>query len=121
MAIDKSEICKTYFKKIGKEVKIVKADGSEDNIFAVIGQLWQKNKSEFEELSSKIGRYYNDYYTYLGAYDIDITKFTDDDFIVDNDVKYYFVKADSVKVGNIVQYYTGILKKVNEESDNVFI
>ncbi|MFR5875370.1 MAG: hypothetical protein ACLUFN_02645 [Eubacterium sp.] len=120
MDLDKSKICKAYLKKLGKSVKLVKSDGSETEFFAVIGQTWNKNKSKFEDLSSRIGRYYNDYYTYIGPSDYDITVFNENDYIEYNGVRYFFVRQEAVIVGDTVQYYTGIMKKIFEENPDVF-
>jgi hypothetical protein len=120
MKIDKSEVCKKYLKKVGKTVRVVREDGSEDTILAVIGQVWKKNKSRFENLSSKIGLYYKDYYTYIGPYDCDITALTENDYLECNGKKYFVIRSEAVIVGDKVQYYDGVLKRIVEENENVF-
>lgn len=120
MDIDKSEICREYLSRIGKTVRLVRADGSEEQFFAVIGQTWLKNKSKFEDLLSKIGMYYNDYYTYIGPSDYDITVLSDNDYIEYCGVRYFFVRQEAVVVGDTVQYYAGVLKRIAEEESDVF-
>lgn len=120
MAIDKSKICRKYFDKLGRTVKLVKADGSEEQFLAVIWQTWNKNKSKFEDLSSKIGLYYNDYYTYIGPSDYDITALSKNDYIECGASRYFFVRSEAVSTGDVVQYYSGILKKIVEEDSYVF-
>lgn len=118
--IDKSIICRRYLKKLGKCISFVNADGSEEEHFAVIEQTWRKNKSKFEDSSYKLGRNYNDYYAYIGSADFDVTVLTNDDYIICDNEKYYFIKTQKVIVGGNVQFYTGILKKIFEEDEYVF-
>lgn len=118
--IDKNRICNKYLKKIGKSISFVNSDGSEEKYFAVIEQTWRKNKSKFEDNSYKLGRHYNDYYVYIGSADFDITVLTNDDYIICDNEKFYFVKKEKVTVGGRIQFYTGILKKIYEEDEYVF-
>lgn len=117
---DKSAICKKYLKKLGKDIHFVNSDGSEERCFAVIEQTWRKNKSRFEDQNYKIGRNYNDYYIYIGPSDFDITVLTEEDCIVCDGTKFFFVKTEKVVTGGTVQFYTGVLKKIYEEDDDVF-
>lgn len=119
--LDKSSLIKKYLKILGRSIAVSKEDGSEDCVFAVIRSLWAKNKAYFEENQLEIGRVYNEYCQYIGPSDLDITALTKRDVVVCGDVKYIFVKAEAVKTGNKVQYYSGILKRVWEDDDNAYI
>lgn len=116
MTVDKSKICSEYFSRLGRTVRLVRTDGSEEQFPAVIRQMWRKNKSKFEDVSGKIGMYYNDYYTYFGPSDYDITALSDNDYIECGNDRYFFVRQEKVVVGDTVQYYAGILKRIIEEN-----
>lgn len=115
--IDKGRIIKKYLTLLGKDVSIVKSDGSTLHLRAVIEQTWRRNKSRFEELSSKIGRYYNDYYFYYGPYDVDISNVSKDDYFLSDGVKYELVRYERVIVDSKIQFYTAVLKKILEAED----
>lgn len=118
--IDKSSLCKRYFKLLGKEMSLVKSDGGRDTVFAVVNQTWRKNKSRFENNATAAGFYYNDYYTYFGPSDFDIYNIKGNDYLMFDGVKYEFIRRERVIIGGRVQFYTGILKRIAEEDDNVF-
>ncbi len=118
--IDKSVICKRYLEKIGQEVCIVRADGSEERFFAAVQQTWRKNKTRFEDSSTIIGRVYNDYYMYIGPADVDITVLGENDYLVCNSSKYIFVRSEKVFISSKIQFCTGMLKKIREDKDSVF-
>ncbi|MGN0523988.1 MAG: hypothetical protein ACI4IG_06920 [Eubacterium sp.] len=118
--LSKSKICKKYFRLLGNSVTLVTADGGEKQFFAAIQQTWRKNKTRFEALESKLGQVHNDYYLYLGPADVDITTLSRRDILRCNGNEYYFVVTDSVSVGDRVQYYTGVLKRIYKEDGNVF-
>lgn len=118
--IDKTKTIERYLKKTGQQVTIVK--GSESTtLFAVIEQTWKRNKTRFEENSSKIGRYYNDYYIYFGPASYDISALAYDDYALIGGEKYAFIQSEKVTVDNRVQYYRGVLKKLREADGNVFV
>lgn len=104
---------------LGAPIKAVKGNKVYDG-YAVIDQTWKKNKSLFEESSSKIGRYYKNYYYYIGPYDINIKEFDNGDYVEFSGDRLYFVQKDAVIVGGTIQYYTGVLKKIEEGDENVF-
>ncbi len=108
--LNKTSTIEKYLQRLGQSVTLVK-NGSETEVFAVIEQTWKRNKSRFERNSSKIGRWYNAYYIYYGPASYDIRALGEEDYAVIDGARYYFVKAECVKVGNITQYYRGVLKK----------
>ncbi len=114
-----SNIIKAQLRIAGKPVTVT--DGEEvQKTTAVIEQTWKRNKSRFEESSSKIGRYYKDYYNYIGPYDLDIKALSDNAYVTVLGEKFYFVQKEQVYVGGYTQYYRGILKKAEEGDENVF-
>lgn len=118
--INKTSTIERYLRRLGRSVNIVKS-GEGTEVFAVIDQTWKRNKSRFERNMSKIGRYFNTYYIYYGPASYDITALTDGDYALIDGVKYYFVQAECVKVGNIIQFYRGVLKKETGEDNYGFI
>lgn len=115
--IDKSRIIKKYLSLLGKDVSIVNADGSTVNCRAVIEQTWRRNKSLFEDVSSKIGKHYNDYYFYYGPYDVDVSGVTKEDYILSDGIKYELVRYERVIIDSRIQFYTAVLKKILEAED----
>ena len=117
--MDYTKTIKSHLRILGAPIRACKGNEVYDG-YAVIDQSWKKNKYLFEESSSKIGRYYRNYYYYIGPYDINIKEFTNEDYIEYGGDKLYFIKKDAVSVGGTVQYYTGVLKKIEEGDENVF-
>ncbi len=112
-------LIKAQLSKIGKPFSVHTANGIINGV-GVIEQTWRKNKSLYEEKSSRIGRYYKDYYNYIGPYDIDITALDGDCYVTVLGDKFYFVKKENVYSGGHTQYYRGILKKAEEGDIDVF-
>lgn len=115
-----SQVISRYLRRLGRPVTILCRGNDNLNFYAVIEQTWHRDKTRFEPSYSPLGGVINDYYDYFGPCDIDITVLTEDDCLVCDGVKYFFVKSQCVRVGGYIQYYTGMLKRVNEEDENVF-
>ncbi len=112
--LDKSSVIEQYLKNIGQSVILIK-NGKPTEVSAVIEQTWKRNKSRFEKSNSEIGRYFQGYYIYYGPASYDITSLSEDDTAKIDGESYYFVQSESVKAGNVVQYYRGVLKKAYGE------
>lgn len=121
MAINKSTIIKRRLRQLGKRVTIMYEDGSQAEVYAVLNNTWSRNKTRFEAFSSMIGRYRNDYYVYIGPSDLDITALGENDYLICEDRRYKLVLSERVTTGNVLQYYTGILKRLQEDDGDVFI
>ena len=117
--MDYRQLIKTQLKKIGKPFTLHVGESGISGT-AVIEQTWRKNKTAYEDKSSKLGRYYRDYYNYIGPYDIDIFEAGDESFVTVLGEKYYFVKKEQVYSGGFTQYYRGILKRAEEGDTDVF-
>lgn len=83
--------------------------------YCTLQQTWRKNKSNFEDEKTPIGRVRKEFYLYLGPYDHDITVLCDDAFLVSHGIRYRFIKREAVRLGDIIIYYTGILERVWED------
>ena len=44
----------------------------------------------------------------------------EDDYLEIDGERYYFVQKHAVKIGNIIQFYRGVLKKAEGEDNDVF-
>lgn len=119
-SIDKSKECEKYLQMLGKSCVVKLSDGSEENILAVVQQVWRKSKSKFESTATKIGRTYNDYYIYIGPATCDITSLGENDILSCAGEDYFFVRTERVVVGDTVQFYTGVLKHIFKEDEDVF-
>ncbi len=117
---NKSEICKKYLKQLGNTVTIITADGSKREFFAAVEQTWRKNKSRFEFSSTELGKVRNDYYIYFGPCDVDITVLDENAVLLCNGIEYCFVIAHGVFSNDEIVYYTGVLKRIYREDENVF-
>ncbi|MBQ7740587.1 MAG: hypothetical protein IJT65_05070 [Eubacterium sp.] len=117
--IDNSKTIEELLKLAGRKIKIVK-DADETELYAVIEQTYKRNKSRFEELSGEIGLYRNDYCFYYGPASFDITSPCEDEYILDGEEKYIFIKKERVKVNDTLQYYRAVIKKSREADGNAF-
>lgn len=113
--IDKHRLCTKYINRIGRRCTICRADGSEETVLAVVEMVWRRSKSKFEPKNYPIGNVQDDYYIYTGPADVDITMLTDADTVVIDGKKHCFIRSDCVRIGDRVQFYTGVLKRVFEE------
>ena len=111
---------KQYLKAVGREMTAVYENGEEVTFFAVAEQTWKKNKTKFEEKATKIGRAYNEYYYIVCPYDINLCEFGKDDVIFIDSQPYEVERCERVKAGGTVQFYRGIVKKLEEADENVF-
>lgn len=115
--IDESRTIKKYLSILGKETSIVKADGSTVQFRAVLEQTWRRNKSQFEDKASEIGKYYNEYYFFYGPFDVDLGSMSGEDYILSDGVKYEMIRFERVVVDTKIQFYTAVLKKILEAED----
>lgn len=121
---DKSAIIERYLRKLGTPFLVERSDGETENVVAVLQRFWRRNRSKFENVQDKIGRNHKEYYQYIGPPSYDITVLSEEDFLICDGIKYFFINKEAVRVGNKIQYYTGVLKQVREEEDelnNAFI
>lgn len=116
--LDNNKIIEKFLKLTGKSV-IAVCGGKPQEIFAVVEQTYKRNKSRFEDEASMIGRRFNDYYIYYGPASFDIELLGEDDYLLIDGTKFYFIKKEKIKVNNFVQYYWAVIKK-EEGSENVF-
>ncbi len=103
--------------KTGEKIFFKDGNWISPPFFAVIQPRWKNNKSDFELKETEIGRVSTDYYTYIGPFDHNILALSDSAVVYADGNKYLFRKRDSVKTGNQILYYTGVLRKVWEEND----
>lgn len=119
--LDKGRICEKYLKILGKGITVISEDGGEHNVFAVLQQMWSKNKTKFEDSYYEIGTNFNDYYNYIGPASCDITAIGKGGYVLCDGDKYVFVRTTAIKIGKNIQFYSGVLKRVWEGDYDVFI
>lgn len=112
--IDISCSLKQYANLLGKTCTVIFENGDEVRVKAFISSVWHRNKSRFEGAFSQIGEVGTDYSIYIGPSDFDITVLSRDDIVISGSKKYCFVRAEAFVVGDVVQYYTGVLKRIYE-------
>lgn len=116
---DKSFFIEKYLRRLGAPFLVERADGATEAVVAVLQRFWRRNRSKFENVQYKIGRNYKEYYQYIGPPSYDITGLCEDDFLICDGIRYFFVSKEAVRVGGKIQYYTGVLKQVREENDEL--
>ena len=109
-------IIRDNLRQYGQAVNVT--DGAESRkIWAVVESRRRKTKTLFEDNSDKVGRYYDDYYTYIGPADFDITALSDRAWFEFGGRRYMLVRSEAVKAADETVYYEGILKRIWEEED----
>lgn len=103
-------------RQLGRAVDITDG-GKTQRVWAVIESRRRKTKTLFEDNSSKAGQYYDDYYTYIGPADFDITALSDAAYFKFGGHRYMLVRCDAVLAAGETVYYEGILKRIWEEED----
>ncbi|MDE6723531.1 MAG: hypothetical protein K2J55_04970 [Eubacterium sp.] len=103
--------------QVGERVFLYDGNWISVPFYAVLSPRWKNSKSDFELKETEIGRVSADYYTYIGPFDHNILSLSDKAYLMADGVKYIFRKKESVKMGNKVLFYRGILRKVWEEND----
>ena len=111
---------KAYLKKVGRPAVLIRSDGGEEHFFAVIEQTWKRNKTNFENKSSKLGQVYNEYCVVICPYDVDLTQTGKGDIFEIENERYIICRSERIYSLGQVQFYRGILKKVREADENVF-
>lgn len=118
--LNKSKLCKKYINALGREVTIIKSNGSEDKLLAVVQSIWRGGRERYEKHNTEIGLNLDDYYSFICSNDYDITNLTENDIVYFENKKYHFVHTEPIVVGGVIQYYTGTIKREWEAKD-VFI
>lgn len=118
--IDKKEICSKYLNRVGRPICYVDSSAKEIEFYGVIEQTWRRNKTLFEDVKTKLGRVENNYYMYIGPYEIDICNLPESTMLFCDGDKYEFLKKDKFCIGNAVQFYFGVLRKIEEDEYGYF-
>ena len=109
-------IIRDNLRQYGRSINVTDGDQS-FNVWAVVESRRRKTKTLFEDNSEKAGRYYDDYYTYIGPADFDITALSDSAWFEFGGKRYMLVRSDAVQAAGETVYYEGILKRIWEEED----
>ncbi|MBR0412099.1 MAG: hypothetical protein IJI47_00835 [Eubacterium sp.] len=116
-----SHTIKKYLNMVGREATVIRANGGEDKFFAVVEQTWKRNKTNFEDRAVKPGRIYNEYCEILCPFDINLKQYGKGDTFVIEGEKYELCRAEQVTAYGNIQFYRGIIKKIREVDENVFV
>lgn len=116
--MNKADIVKNQIEKAGCTVRIRDGGWMSVPFKACISHLWRKKTSSFEPEYTELGKSYFEYYLYIGSYNHDITVLTDDAVLECNGMCFEFKCADAVSFGNKTIYYTGILKRLREVTED---
>lgn len=115
--MNRAKQIKAQLKKVGREVYLADGAWISTPFFAVVSPRWRYSKSDFENERTEIGAVSDDYYSYVGPFDHDISCVSENGFLLVGGVKYAFKKKERVEMGGETLYYNGILKRVWEEED----
>ena len=107
-------------KNIGREVFLADGDWWSTPFYAVIQPMWKKyGKSNYENIKTEIGIIDSDYYQYYGPFDHNIEKLSNEAYLVADGIKYIFKRKRAIECGDNIQFFSGILKRVWEEEDDL--
>lgn len=116
--LNKRLLCEKYINNLGRDLVVIRKDGREEQLSAVLQPIWDKNKSNFRQTQYPIGKNIYDYYHYIGPASCDITKLCEEDYIFCEGNKYCLIKAEPIYVGKNIHFYTGILQLIREVDFN---
>lgn len=100
--------------RVGNTARLADGDTLSLPFYCTLQQTWRKNKSNFEDKHTPIGRIGTDYYLYIGPFDRDITALSKHGVLLAGNQKYVFLKKEAVCIRDQVLYYTGVVKKIVE-------
>ena len=114
-----AHIIKNQLTRAGNSACLVTGAGRSLPFFCTLQQTWRKNKSNFTDRQTPIGRVDKDFYLYIGPFDRNILELPEDAVLETGDRSYYFIKREAVCMGGQLLYYTGVMKRLQEGSYEV--
>ena len=117
MTIDKSTLIQKYIRLLGNAITVIKTDGSELRDRAILQSSSTRRPVLAEAHAGHAGRYDSHRWDYIGQPSLDITVLTAQDTLLCRGERFFFIQAEAVAVNDTVQYYRGVLRKAEEESD----
>ena len=114
-----AHIIKNQLTRAGNSACLVTEAGRSLPFFCTLQQTWRKNKSNFTDRQTPIGRGDKDFYLYIGPFDRNILELPEDAVLETGDRSYYFIKREAVCMGGQLLYYTGVMKRLQEGSYEV--
>ncbi len=118
---DFSNTIKTLLKTVGRQATVSRKNGGEDSFFAVVEQTWKRNKTNFDDKATLTGKVYNEYCEIICPFDVNLKDYGEDDIFIIEGEKYKLCRCERVTVFGKIQCYRGIIKKIREANNNVFI
>ena len=107
-----AHIIKNQLTRAGNSACLVTGAGRSLPFFCTLQQTWRKNKSNFTDRQTPIGRVDKDFYLYIGPFDRNILELPEDAVLETGDRSYYFIKREAVCMGGQLLYYTGVMKRL---------
>ena len=102
----------------GREVFLADGEWRSQPFYAVLEPKWRSYKTDFESSRTEIGSVSADYYIYTGPFNHNILLLSENACLYEDGVKYIFKKREAVKFKNETLYYTAVLRRVWEESND---
>lgn len=103
----------SIFKSLGREVRLYQPDGWVSTPYkAVMQPLRYKNKMYLEGIHTEIGINNEGYYLYLGPASHDLTKLSEDAWLIVNGVKHEIVRAEKVYCGEKPVYIWAVMRTI---------
>lgn len=112
-------IIEKQLKRLGKPIVLCR-NGQCSTVTAVTEAAWKRNQHHFEDNETRAGKYYQEYYHYIGPASYDVTTLQNNDYALMEGKKYRFIKSEGVYVGGNLLYYRAVIKKMEEADGNVF-
>lgn len=103
---------KNSLQKAGKQVFLKDGEWISTPFFAVIAQKWRSNRSDFELERTPAGRVSKDYFTFIGPYNHNIMRLSENARVLFGEEEFIFKKKEEVSAGGEILFYWGVLRKV---------
>lgn len=104
----------------GQACSITRKSGEVINTYAVTRRLWKTNKTRLQPTATMIGMSEKNYMIAIFASNVPVEDCSEEDTIVFENKKFYFVRVDKMMAGGYLQYYSAVLREVESEEEDVF-
>ena len=115
--MNKELVIRHQINRLGRRVVITDGDWTSVPHKAIVEPLWRHKSSNFEPKFRELGNILNEYYAYICDSSHDITALSDDAIVWIDSNAYELKHKDSVKCGDSVLYYNGILRRLRGYED----
>ena len=117
---DIKNIIRFQLEKYGQPCTIKLSNGEVITSFVVTKRLWQNDKTKLEADFSMIGKNEKDYISAFLPLCLPDVRLGENDIMQLNSEEFYFVKSTTYRFGGDVLYHYCVLRRINQEDEDVF-